>query len=95
MDARNGSGGGAAVVDAAIAGCPNGFLVRRQSRLSRDPIEVKIKTRKKKKIEFSRINRHKQLGKVNSNNKTSGHLTLAQSGATCSRRDPPFLFCLF
>jgi hypothetical protein len=22
-------------------------------------------------------------------------LTLAQSGATCSRRDPPFLFCLF
>lgn len=50
MDARNGSGGGAAaaVVDAAIAGCPNGFLVRRQSRLSRDPIEVKIKTRKKK-----------------------------------------------
>jgi hypothetical protein len=46
MDARNGS---AAVVDAAIAGCPNGFLVRRQSRLSRDPIEVKIKTRKKKR----------------------------------------------
>ncbi len=41
MDARNGSGGGSVVVDTAIAGCPNGFLVRRQSRLSRNPIEIK------------------------------------------------------